>query len=267
MAALRPTYFHVLAWSFPAPLPPPSRGIPVAGMADDERRPTAPLEAAKKVPVPQTPPPPSELQTQLDMLAWKREYNIRQREAEWKRRQEEMIAKKQMEWTISRSERAERIAAARESRKREVLEASVFHRHREIDHRHKEDCREAAIEKRETAWLAAENGRLASMNHEAGETVREQERRIEVEKARLFAQMQADAARRAEKSREEAAIQKRRNDNIQAKEDHRRLSEAKRSQALKADSKAKQQATVRAFCEKTLPADACEESLDRASPV
>ena len=37
-----------------------------------------------------------EHQTEVDRLAWKRDFNIRQREAEWRRKQDEILIQKQV---------------------------------------------------------------------------------------------------------------------------------------------------------------------------
>merc|ERR1719440_2106834 len=107
----------------------------------------------------QTAPPP-ELQSEQDMLAWKREYNIRQRETEWKRRQDELLTQKRVTWEIERCERENRLAAARETRRREELEKRVHDQHVELDRRYKDRCREVEMDRREKVWEKRENARL-----------------------------------------------------------------------------------------------------------
>merc|ERR1719408_1051542 len=113
--------------------------------------------------------PPPELRSEQDMLAWKREYNIRQREADWKRRQDELLTQKRVAWEIERCERENRLAAARETRRREELEKRVQDQHVELDRRYKDRCREVEIDGREKAWEKKENGRLMEMQKEAKE--------------------------------------------------------------------------------------------------
>merc|ERR1719183_2818214 len=107
--------------------------------------------------------PPPELHSEQDMLAWKREYNIRQREADWKRRQDELLTQKRVSWEIEKCERNNRLAAARETRRREELEKRVHDQHVELDRRYKDRCREVEIERREKAWEKKENEQLVNM--------------------------------------------------------------------------------------------------------
>merc|ERR1711920_397301 len=95
--------------------------------------------------------------------------NIRQREADWRRRQEELLAQKQVAWQIQKCERDNRLTSARETRRRQELERRVYQRHLEIDRRYKERCRNLGIEKRESEWELQENARLTTLHAEAKE--------------------------------------------------------------------------------------------------
>merc|ERR1719188_2553607 len=128
--------------------------------------------------------PPPELHSGQDMLAWKREYNIRQREADWKRRQEELLTQKQVAWQIERCERENQLTSARESRLREALERRVYERHVDVDRKYKERCRNVEIEKRKAAWEERENTRLINMHRSAKETAAAQEEALAAEKAK-----------------------------------------------------------------------------------
>merc|ERR1719267_482592 len=113
--------------------------------------------------------PPPELHSEQDMLSWKREYNIRQRDADWKRRQDELLTQKRVSWEIERCERENRLAAARETRRREELEKRVHDQHIELDRRYKDRCREVEIDRREKRWEERENGKLVNMQRSARE--------------------------------------------------------------------------------------------------
>merc|ERR1719408_1105398 len=115
--------------------------------------------------------PPPELRSEQDMLAWKREYNIRQREADWKRRQDELLTQKRVTWEIERCERENRLAAARETRRREELEKRVHDQHVELDRRYKDRCREVEIDRRDKTWEKKENARLMEMQRDAKELI------------------------------------------------------------------------------------------------
>merc|ERR1719386_296877 len=111
--------------------------------------------------------PPPELHSEQDMLAWKREYNIRQRETDWKRRQDELLTQKRVAWEIQSCERENRLAAAKETRRREELEKHVADQHLELDRRYKDRCREVEIDRRNKEWEKKENMRLMYMQQEA----------------------------------------------------------------------------------------------------
>lgn len=187
---------------------------------------------------------PPELQTSEDMLAWKREYNIRQRDADWKRRQEEALTQKQTMWQIERSERDNRIAAARETRRKEELEGRIYHRHKEIDRKYKDRCREAEIEKRQQAWADEENARLVALQRQAQEEKKAATDRRALEKARKFEELRVAAAERAEKLKRNQELNRLRFENIRKKELARTINAADDAKCLGSDEVAKAEAVV-----------------------
>mmetsp|Transcript_111941 Transcript_111941/g.316382 ORF Transcript_111941/g.316382 Transcript_111941/m.316382 type:complete len:239 (-) Transcript_111941:74-790(-) len=200
--------------------------------------------------------PPPELHSEQDMLAWKREYNIRQREADWKRRQEEMLSQKQVRWEIERVERENRFASAREKRRKDELEQRVHQRHVEVDRRYKDRCRAVEVNRRAQAWEEKENSRLVALNRAAQEEAERHEEATQAEKARLWVEMRDQAAERAEKKQLDADLQRKREENIRKKELLRQARAAENARKLKTDAKAKSEAIVNAFTERTVPSDA-----------
>lgn len=196
--------------------------------------------------------PPPELHSSQDMLAWKREYNIRQREADWKRRQEEALTQKQVMWQIERCERDNRLVAARELRRKSELEERVYKRHLEIDRKYKERCREAEIEKKEQSWTDRENDRLIDMHQVALEERTSAADKRALEKSVKFEEMRTAAAERAEKLRRDKDLNQKRLDSIRAKEIARTMKAADNAKSLKNDDIAKSGAIVAAFVAKTV---------------
>merc|ERR1719281_855707 len=90
--------------------------------------------------------------TDQDVLNWKREHNIRTREAEWKKSQDEMLMQKQVSWEVLRLEKENRLAAAREAARRKHCEERLRVKQEEVEREYKDRCREVAIEKRTHHW-------------------------------------------------------------------------------------------------------------------
>lgn len=196
--------------------------------------------------------PPPELQSSQDMLTWKREYNIRQRESDWRRRQEEMLTQKQVMWQIQRCERDNRLAAAREARRKEELEKRVAQRHLEIERKYKERCRQVEIDKRAQTWEQTENTRLVDMHAQAEADKKAAEEKLAQAKSEKYEQLQQAAAARAEKKRMDEEINERRRQKILEREAARQMKGASLAQELKSDSIAKSSAVVTSFTEKTV---------------
>merc|ERR1719198_2002278 len=148
--------------------------------------------------------PPPELHSEQDMLAWKREYNIRQREADWKRRQDELLTQKRVSWEIERCERENRLAAARETRRREELEKRVHDQHVELDRQYKDRCREVEIVRRGKLWEKKENARLIEMQKEAKELTEISETKRANEKLQRCDDMRNATAERAARAKRNA---------------------------------------------------------------
>mmetsp|Transcript_100679 Transcript_100679/g.290930 ORF Transcript_100679/g.290930 Transcript_100679/m.290930 type:complete len:267 (-) Transcript_100679:87-887(-) len=197
-------------------------------------------------------PPPPELIGGQDTLKWKREYNIRQREADWKRKQEEMLTQKQVAWQIEHCERENRLTSARESRLREELEGRVYKRHLEIDRRYKERCRNAEIEKRNAAWEQRENARLVAMHRDSRQAAEAQKQVLAVEKQKQFEELRAAAAERAERRRKQAELDAKREENIRKREAERLAKAAEAAQKLKTDDISRSNLVVDRFTQRTL---------------
>merc|ERR1712139_361092 len=104
-----------------------------------------------------------ELHSEQDMLAWKREYNIRQREADWKKRQDEALMQKQVAWEVAKLEKDNRLAAAGEATRRRRLEQKIRVKHEQVEREYCERCREIEIKKRAEDWENKTNKDICSM--------------------------------------------------------------------------------------------------------
>ena len=186
-------------------------------------------------------------------MAWKREHNIRQREAAWKRRQDDLLTQKQVAWQIESCERENRIAAARETRRRAELQKRVTQRHSIIDQRYKERCRDTSINKREEAWEQQENAKLVRQNREAQEIEQKKEEELAARKVEKYEELKRDAEDRALMKQKQQDINNRREENIRLKEEQRRKSAAEQAARLKVDSIAKSHDTVKSFADRTTP--------------
>lgn len=211
--------------------------------------------------------PPPELHSEQDMLAWKREYNIRQREADWKRRQDELLTQKRVSWEIERCERENRLAAARETRRREELEKRVQDQHVELDRRYKDRCREVEIDRREKVWEKKENARLVDMQRDSKELSGISATKRGGEKLQRCEDMRNAASERAARAKRNAELNTRREENIKQKESERQMRAAGEAKTLKNDAIAKSKAVVEAFTERTIPADTALTSVLSQIPV
>lgn len=211
--------------------------------------------------------PPPELHSEQDMLAWKREYNIRQREADWKRRQDELLTQKRVSWEIERCERENRLAAARETRRREELEKRVLDQHVELDRRYKDRCREVEMDRREKAWEKEENARLMEMQREAKEHTRICEAKRAEEKAQRCEDMRGAASERAARARRDAELNARREENIRRRDAKRHQRAAEEASRLKNDATAKSKEVVSAFTDRTIPPETIAVSVLSQVPV
>jgi len=187
------------------------------------------------------------------MLAWKREYNIQQREADWKRRQEELLTQKQVAWQIEKLERENRIANAKANRRKGELESRICQRHLEVDGKYKDRCRAVEAERYEQEWEKTENARLMEMRKKAQDEAATRKEWLSNEKARLWDEMQQAATDRAEQRRRAEELNRKREENIRRKEEERERQATERAHQLKKDAKAAANAVVRDFTDRVVP--------------
>merc|ERR1711972_406838 len=131
----------------------------------------------------------------------------------------------------------------------------------------KERCRNLEIEKRVSEWETQENARLTTLHADAKAQSEAREQALAVEKARKCEEFRDECAARAEQQRKDAELNRKRAENIRRKEEERVAKAALKAQELKQDSTAKSQATVKAFAERTVPAEMSLVSVLTQAPV
>jgi len=211
--------------------------------------------------------PPPELHGEQDLLAWKREYNIRQREADWKRRQDELLTQKRVAWGIETCERENRLAAARETRRRQELEKRVQEQHCKLDRSYKDRCRQVDIDRKEKTWEKSENERLLEMQIDAKDVELISEKKRAEEKLQRCTTMRNNASEKAAKEKRNAELDAKREENLKLREAERQMRAAEEAKQLKCDAVAKSKAVVRAFTERTIPGDTALISCLSQFPV
>merc|ERR1719478_1111274 len=106
-----------------------------------------------------------ELRNEQDMRAWKREYNTRQREAEWKKKQDELLMQKQVTWEVEKLEKENRLSSAREAARRRHLEERVKTKHDLVEREYQEKCRSIEIAKKEKHWKEKQTADILTAVH------------------------------------------------------------------------------------------------------
>jgi len=186
-----------------------------------------------------------DIQSEEDMLSWKREYAIRDREAEWKKRQDERLMQKQVSWEVHRLEKENRLAAAREAARRKHCEERLALKHNAVEREYKERCRDIAISKRTEHWDKAENDRLYRYVTEAREKEEQKATKLCEDKERRAKELLEATTQKAEVERQEAELAEHREHLIKQREDARQTAAVERTKKLKLDAdaeKAKRQA-------------------------
>lgn len=164
-------------------------------------------------------------------------------------------------------ERENRLASARETRRREELEKRVQDQHLDLDRRYKDRCRDVEIDGREKLWEKSENGRLMQMQKEAKENQAISENKRGEEKVQRCEDMRNAASERAAKARRNAELNAKREESMKAKESERQMRAADEAKQLKSATPAKSRAVVTAFTERTVGADTSSVSALSQCPV
>lgn len=194
-----------------------------------------------------------ELRSEQDMRAWKREYNIRLREAEWKKRQDELLMQKQVSWEVEKLEKENRLCAAREAARRKNLEQRVQKKHKQVEREYQEKCRNIEIKKRKEEWEKRRTTEILEHVSSAKQEKQEREGKQDLRKQAIEDQMRKSASLRFEKKLAEQEMNALREQKIKEKEELRRQKEAERAKNLKKDALAEKSARVSNFAQQQLP--------------
>lgn len=175
--------------------------------------------------------------TDEDLLNYRRENNIRQRDTDWKKRQDETLMQKQVSWEVLRLEKENRLAAAREAARRKHCEERLKSKQEEVEREYRERCRDIAIEKRTHRWASTNNEKLCAYVTECKEKEgMKQQQGLDNKQSRAEALLAA-TMQKAEKGKQDAERESRREQNTKTREAERQSREADRVRKLKADAK------------------------------
>jgi len=177
--------------------------------------------------------PQFEAHSATEMLAWKREYNIRRREAQWKRRQEDALLEKQVGWELQRLDRENRLEVAREAARRKALEERVYRKHKQVESDYRNRCREAKIREREERWQKEKSDKIKAEIERARMQSKINEERLEA--AKLARRRAVEAEREAHRThlRKCQALQVVREQSLQTLEQTRKSASLARVTAIK----------------------------------
>mmetsp|Transcript_80778 Transcript_80778/g.249204 ORF Transcript_80778/g.249204 Transcript_80778/m.249204 type:complete len:246 (+) Transcript_80778:53-790(+) len=199
------------------------------------------------------PQPPPAGASKQDLLAWKRECNILRREADWKRRQDDLLRRKKAAWQIENLERENRLQAAREARRGEELESRLCRKQLELGEQQKGELRSDAIAKRAETWDSQESSRLLAISQGAKEEAAAREAERAARKAQAWEEMRSTAQQRSSEQAREAERSRLREERIQEREERRRVKAAEEARRLKSDPAAKLRTVLRVVVDSALP--------------
>eukprot|EP00746_Dinoflagellata_sp_MGD_P118085 gnl/MRDRNA2_/MRDRNA2_54131_c0_seq1.p1 gnl/MRDRNA2_/MRDRNA2_54131_c0~~gnl/MRDRNA2_/MRDRNA2_54131_c0_seq1.p1 ORF type:complete len:284 (+),score=85.58 gnl/MRDRNA2_/MRDRNA2_54131_c0_seq1:74-925(+) len=182
-----------------------------------------------------------------DVLNWKREHNIRTREAEWKKRQDEMLMQKQVSWEVLRLEKENRLAAAREAARRKHCEERLRVKQEEVEREYRERCREVAIDKRTQHWLTTNNEKNCAYVNSWKEKLQQDDQQRLSNKEHRAQELLEATTKKAEQTQQDAELEGCREDNINKRDIERQSREADRTRKLKADAVALKEANSARF--------------------
>ncbi|CAK0889225.1 unnamed protein product [Prorocentrum cordatum] len=156
-----------------------------------------------------------------DVLAQKREANIRQREECRRLRHAEAVAQKKAAWQREAEGREGRLQGARAARRQELQEALAQRAAAAQERRQKDLLREHAIDQKLRSWEDRENQRLHQMCAEAEQAKMLKASSREHQKSLRLQAAQEAAARRAEERRRRAELERRREESLARREAER----------------------------------------------
>jgi hypothetical protein len=207
-----------------------------------------------------------ELHSEQDMLAWKREYNIRQREADWKKRQDEVLMQKQVAWEVAKLEKENRLAAAREGFRRQRLEDKIKVRHEQVQREYCDRCRTIEVENRFKKWEDKENKQICDQVKSSKQEAMVLEAQRGSEKSLTFSKLREAAQLRTDKKQADADKNAQREENMRKKELARQQRELERTKALKKDDLAERAQRVAQFTDKQIQVSSSLASILTQNP-
>eukprot|EP00744_Colponema_vietnamica_P008488 GILI01012103.1.p1 GENE.GILI01012103.1~~GILI01012103.1.p1 ORF type:complete len:350 (-),score=96.98 GILI01012103.1:200-1249(-) len=191
------------------------------------------------------PDPAAQLfESEEQRIKWKRDFNIRQREARWRAQQEEILLQKRMTYELDKLEKANRIAAAKEDYKRQLLEAKVKSRQVELENEYMNRVRGIAISRKEERRREQEGQHIKQLRIAMLKERQQLKDRIALAKAKRRAAFLKASMEKWTKQQVNLTMNARRALAIKQREEERKQRELERIGRIMASEETKRQAKL-----------------------
>merc|ERR1719454_2707390 len=156
--------------------------------------------------------------TGKDVIEWKRNVNIEQRELAYLESQEAKQQERVQKWELERIERENLTAAARERKQRAFHKDVALKKANEADKDYREKMREIKINQREAKWSEKETARALEVTERTKFEERETERLLQEVRDRKLPELAMEAFQRADELKKEKEADDLREKNIKSRE-------------------------------------------------
>lgn len=168
----------------------------------------------------------------------KREYNIRQREKIYEKKQKEALTKKNVAFEQKLAEEAAKEAKHLEAQRRVATEQQLKKKTAQVENEYRERCREVKIAKKAEAWSARANQQIREICEDAGNEDRERQEVRRGLKDKVNQNWKDKAYQRGLEAHKLELLEEQRDSIITSKESMRREKELMRIEKLKAEQSA-----------------------------
>lgn len=173
-----------------------------------------------------------------DEMEAKREYNIRQREKIYEKKQKEALAKKNQAFEQKKQEEQAREAKHLEQQRRVATDAQLKKKTAQVENEYRDRCREVKIAKKAEAWSARANQQIRQIIEEAALEEHERQDSRRALKERYNAEAKEKAYQRGLEAHKTMLLEEQRESIITSKDSMRREKELMRIEKLKAEQRA-----------------------------
>merc|ERR1719321_473360 len=148
--------------------------------------------------------------TGKDVIEWKRNVNIEQRELAYLEAQEIKQQERVQKWELERIERENLTAAARERKQRAFHKDVALKKANEAEKDYREKMREIKINQRESKWSEKETARALDITERTKFEERETERLLQEVRDKKLSEYAMELHQRAEEIKKQAQLQEQR---------------------------------------------------------